>query len=176
MRRRSETRELASARALLPDFIPPELATLLDKPPEGSAWLHEIKFDGYRTAAGIEGGKVGLLTRTGLDWTARFRPIATALASLPVKTAYLDGAVLGPDSVTSFATLLLAMSLPEAAAGDLSLDLVREWGRGSNVRVRYRGDEPSPGAEVAQAAPASPGTPGGLGHSHPASSDTRASR
>jgi bifunctional non-homologous end joining protein LigD len=72
----------------------------VDNAPEGDAWLHEIKLDGYRTAARIEGGKVRLLTRTGLDWTARFRPIAAALASLPVKTAYLDGevAVLGPDS------------------------------------------------------------------------------
>jgi hypothetical protein len=68
---------------------------------------------------------------------------------LPVKTAYLDAevAVLGPDGVTSFATLPLAMSLPEAAAGDLNLDLLREWGRGSNVRVRYSGDEPSPGIQ-----------------------------
>jgi bifunctional non-homologous end joining protein LigD len=106
--------------------------TLVDNAPEGDAWRHEIKLDGYRTAARIEGGKVCRLTRTGLDWTARFQPIATALASLPVKTAYLDGevAVLGPDGITSFATLPLAMSLPEAAAGDLNLDLLREWRRG----------------------------------------------
>ena len=59
-------------RAALPNFVPPELATLVDKVPEGDAWLHEIKLDGYRTAARIEGGKVRLLNRTGLDWTARF--------------------------------------------------------------------------------------------------------
>jgi bifunctional non-homologous end joining protein LigD len=101
----------------LPDFSRPELATLLDQPPEGSAWVHEIKLDGYRTAARIEGGKVWLLTRTGLDWTARFRPIATALASLPVKTAYLDGevAILGPDGLTSFAALQDALSKGLAA-------------------------------------------------------------
>jgi bifunctional non-homologous end joining protein LigD len=67
----------------LPDFVPPELATLAGKVPEGDRWLHEIKLDGYRTAARIEGGQVRLLTRTGLDWTARFRSIAAALASLP---------------------------------------------------------------------------------------------
>ena len=52
------------------------------------------------------------MTRTGLDWTARFRPIAAALAGLPVTTAYLDGeiAVLGPDGVTSFAALQDALS------------------------------------------------------------------
>jgi bifunctional non-homologous end joining protein LigD len=57
-----------------------------------------------------------MLTRSGLDWTARFRPIATALAALPVH-AYLDGeiAVLGDDGVTSFAALQDALSRSEAA-------------------------------------------------------------
>jgi hypothetical protein len=64
----------------LPSFVSPELATLVNQPLEGGAWLHEIKLDGYRTGVRIERGKVRLLTRTGLDWTARFRPIATALA------------------------------------------------------------------------------------------------
>ena len=49
--------------------------------PEGDSWLHEIKLDGYRTAPRIEGGKVRLLTCTGLDWTAWFRPFATARSS-----------------------------------------------------------------------------------------------
>ena len=104
-------------RAALPKFIPPELATLVGNAPDGDAWFHEIKLDGYRTAARIEGGKVRLLAHTGLDWTARFRPIATALASLPVKTAYLDGevAVHGPDGVTSFAALQDALSKGGAA-------------------------------------------------------------
>jgi bifunctional non-homologous end joining protein LigD len=106
-------------RAVLPDFIPPELATLADNAPEGDSWLHEIKLDGYRTAARVEGGQVRLLTRTSLDWTARFRPIATALASLPVKTAYRDCevAVLGPDGVTSFAALQDVLS--KGHSGDL---------------------------------------------------------
>ena len=96
-----------SQSAALPDFIPPELATLVDKAAVGDGWLHEIKLDGYRTAARVEDGKARMLTRSGLDWTARFRPIAAALGALPVRAAYLDGeiAVLGADSVTSFAAL-----------------------------------------------------------------------
>jgi ATP-dependent DNA ligase len=35
-------------------------------------WLREIKFDGYRMAARIDSGKVQLLTRSGLDWTAKY--------------------------------------------------------------------------------------------------------
>ncbi|MPZ32987.1 MAG: hypothetical protein GEV13_18680 [Rhodospirillales bacterium] len=33
----------------------------------GGGWLHEIKYDGYRMQARIDGGQVKLLTRTGLD-------------------------------------------------------------------------------------------------------------
>jgi bifunctional non-homologous end joining protein LigD len=90
---------LLAAHYPIPTFIPPELVTLVDKAPEGDGWLHEIKLDGCGTAGRLEGGMVCLLTRTDLDWTARFRPIATALVSLPAKAAYLDGevAVVGPD-------------------------------------------------------------------------------
>jgi len=52
----------SQGRATLPNFISPELATLVGNAPEGDSWLHEIKFDGYRTATRIEGGKVRLLT------------------------------------------------------------------------------------------------------------------
>jgi bifunctional non-homologous end joining protein LigD len=79
--------------APLPDFIAPQLAELVDRAPEGDAWLHEVKIDGYRTGARIERGKVQMLTRHGNDWTARFRPIAAILAELPVKTAYVDGEI-----------------------------------------------------------------------------------
>jgi bifunctional non-homologous end joining protein LigD len=91
----------------LPDFIEPELATLVERAPEGDAWVHEIKLDGYRTLARIKRGKVRLFTRHALDWTARYGPIPVTLASLPVKTAYLDGEVVVLDAkgVSSFAAL-----------------------------------------------------------------------
>ena len=47
--------------------------------PDGDDWLHEIKFDGYRTLARIEGGAARLLTRTGLDWTDRYGHLARAV-------------------------------------------------------------------------------------------------
>ena len=60
-------------------------------PPRGDAWVHEIKFDGYRLEAQVRGGKAKLLTRGGQDWTDRFGPVAEALAALPARTAILDG-------------------------------------------------------------------------------------
>jgi bifunctional non-homologous end joining protein LigD len=76
----------------LPDFVPLELASLTQKAPSGSRWIHEIKFDGYRLEARIETGKVKLLTRTGLDWTGQFgERIIEALRNLPVEAALIDG-------------------------------------------------------------------------------------
>jgi DNA ligase D-like protein (predicted ligase) len=81
----------------LPQFVPPQLSQLVEKPPSGAQWVHEIKLDGYRMAARIDNGRAQLLTRTGLDWTAKYPGAAAALANLNVKTAYLDGELCGVD-------------------------------------------------------------------------------
>jgi bifunctional non-homologous end joining protein LigD len=87
------TRRLPRAdQVVLPDFVPPALATLAKAPPAGAAWVHEIKFDGYRLQARLAGGTVTLLTRTGLDWTERFRgPVVAAFERLAVEAALIDG-------------------------------------------------------------------------------------
>ena len=77
------TRSLAGIRraetTALPSWIKPQLTKLVDKPPEGPEWLHEIKFDGYRMHARLDRGEFRLLTRTGLDWTHKYPTIAAAL-------------------------------------------------------------------------------------------------
>jgi bifunctional non-homologous end joining protein LigD len=90
-----------------PDFIAPQLALEATSPPASGEWLHELKLDGYRVQARKSGGAVTLLTRKGLDWTNRMKPVAEAVAALPVHTATLDGevVVLGPDGNSSFADL-----------------------------------------------------------------------
>src|SRR5579875_3217981 len=105
-------------KAKLPDFVPPTLATLVDRPPSGENWLHEIKVDGYRIFARRRDGKVALLTRTGLDWTGRFKPIADAVAKLPGGDLALDGevAVLDQNGGSSFAALQDALSRGETKA------------------------------------------------------------
>ena len=94
----------------LPQWIPPQLAQLVEKAPSGAQWLHEIKLDGFRMAARIERGEVKLLTRTGLDWSARYPGMSTALAAVRAKTAYLDGELcgVGTDGLPSFAEMQAA--------------------------------------------------------------------
>ena len=85
-------------------WIEPQPSKLAAKAPTGPQWVHKIKFDGYRMAARIEKGQVKLLTRSGLDWTAKYPAMTAAFAQLKVNTAYLDGELCGvrPDGVTSF--------------------------------------------------------------------------
>lgn len=94
----------------LPAFIPPQLATLVDKMPEGKNWVHEIKFDGYRTLARID-DSVRMQTRTGLDWTHKFKAIARELKKLN-KTAILDGEIvaLNKGGQSSFMELQKALT------------------------------------------------------------------
>jgi DNA ligase D-like protein (predicted ligase) len=87
-----------------PHWLPPQLCQLVEVAPSGPQWLHEIKLDGFRMAARIEGKQVQLLTRTGLDWSAKYPAIVAALAKVPVKTAFLDGELcgIGEDGLPSF--------------------------------------------------------------------------
>lgn len=102
----------------LPPYIAPQLALLVDRPPPGDDWLHELKYDGYRILARIEDGHARLLSRNRKDWTLRFPIVARAVAALPLRSAWIDGeiAVVLHDGTTSFAALQNAGSLPEGAA------------------------------------------------------------
>ena len=91
--------KLTGARkAILPPFVEPSLATLVPRPPSGEGWLHEIKHDGYRIQARLDGGKLKLLTRKGLDWTKRFPTVAEAVKGLRCKAALLDGEIVVQDA------------------------------------------------------------------------------
>ncbi|WP_422419401.1 DNA ligase D [Pseudomonas sp. GZD-222] len=88
---KAATKALSGAKkAALPATLKPELATLVESPPEGD-WRYEVKFDGYRILARIEHGKVRLFTRNGHDWTAKLPRQAKALARLELQSAWLDG-------------------------------------------------------------------------------------
>ena len=88
-------------------FTPPALATLVDAVPTGDGWMHEVKYDGYRLQAVIDRGRCRLLTRSGLDWTAKFAGLAQACEGLPVDRAILDGeaVVRTAAGITSFQRL-----------------------------------------------------------------------
>jgi len=93
-----------------PPFIAPQLCVLVERPPSGDNWIHEIKFDGYRVQMRIENGDVTLKTRKGLDWTPKFGAIAKAARALP--DGIVDGEIVALDHRGSpdFAGLQAALS------------------------------------------------------------------
>ncbi|HUE63157.1 MAG TPA: DNA ligase D [Rhizomicrobium sp.] len=94
----------------LPHFFEPQLAQLVEQPPSGPGWVHEVKFDGYRMQLHVEKGKARLLTRKGLNWTPKFSAIARAAVKLP--DCILDGEVCALDhnGAPDFAALQAALS------------------------------------------------------------------
>ena len=102
----------APVQGPLPDQQKPQLATLVEEPPEGDEWLSEVKFDGYRLLVRKHGRDVRLITRNGLDWSAKLPDIARAVARLKPDRLLLDGELvaLRPDGLSSFAALQAALS------------------------------------------------------------------
>ncbi|HLX28936.1 MAG TPA: DNA ligase D [Casimicrobiaceae bacterium] len=112
--------KVAGARkAAQPETMEAELATLVERPPSGDQWLHEIKYDGYRMLARVADGKCRIVSRTGKDWTASFPTIADATARLPIAAAWIDGEIVVMDAKgrTSFQALQNVLS--EGASGKL---------------------------------------------------------
>lgn len=79
------------------DIKGPELATLMNEPPVGENWIHEIKFDGYRTFCRKDKNHVKLLTRSGLDWSHKYKNLQTECEKLPVDSIVMDGEVVWLD-------------------------------------------------------------------------------
>ncbi len=94
----------------MPDFVAPQLTRVVETPPGGADWVHEVKLDGYRMQLRVEGGKARLRTRTGLDWSERFAAIVKEGAGLP--DCMLDGEVVALDreGASNFAALQAALS------------------------------------------------------------------
>jgi bifunctional non-homologous end joining protein LigD len=84
--------------APFPAFIEPALATLRTTVPHGRSYVHEAKLDGYRVQAHLQDGRVTLYTRSGLDWTKRFPPIAADIGRLPAAKLVVDGEIVSTDA------------------------------------------------------------------------------
>jgi bifunctional non-homologous end joining protein LigD len=124
---RIDPKKITGARKTpIPEFLPPQLATLVEKPPSGDAWLHELKFDGYRMQCYLSRGKAKFLSRSGKDWTAKFPNVAAALKTLPVTTAILDGEIVIQDKGgrSSFQALQQSMKTRSSAFVFQIFDLI----------------------------------------------------
>jgi bifunctional non-homologous end joining protein LigD len=81
----------------LPTLLEPQLCTLVEQPPSGADWLHEIKYDGWRLLARKQGDEVRLYTRGGVEWSQRLPLLVESVRSLNITSAWLDGEIVHLD-------------------------------------------------------------------------------
>lgn len=105
--KRSNRRDSESTPLPPLKFIETMQPKLVDLPPAGGDWLHEIKYDGYRIQLHIDGGRVTTYTRNGHDWTSKFPSIARDAHAIPAARAIIDGeiCVQNERGVTDFGAL-----------------------------------------------------------------------
>ncbi|TGS47520.1 MULTISPECIES: ATP-dependent DNA ligase [unclassified Mesorhizobium] len=107
-------------------FIEPLMPTLVEKPPEAEGWIHEVKFDGYRSQIIKDKDGVRIFTRRGLDWTAKYRDLAKAAGDLDVDGAIIDGEiiVLNDAGLSDFGALRKAITRRQHELYFVAFDLL----------------------------------------------------
>jgi bifunctional non-homologous end joining protein LigD len=113
-----------------PPFEEPQLATLVDEVPTGSAWIHEYKYDGYRLLLSVGEGVATAWTRKGLDWSDKFKALVKAAARLPAG-CLIDGEAVAIDAKGKPSFQLLQATLKEQRGANLvfyAFDLLMDGG------------------------------------------------
>jgi bifunctional non-homologous end joining protein LigD len=105
--KRQPKRAKYGKKSALPQFITPQLATLVTEPPRTGAWLYEVKHDGYRMLCRCAKKDARLFTRSGKDWTSKLPQLAAQLRKQKLAGSWLDGeiVVLREDGRASFQAL-----------------------------------------------------------------------
>ena len=148
-------------------FVPPMLPTLVDEPPEGSEWIHEIKYDGWRCQIVIDADGTRVFTRNGHNYTAKLPPIAKAAAELPAFNAIIDGELIlpGADAKPDFGGLKAAITAAPGKLAFVAFDLLHWNGKSflerpltsrrkalwslvepASGRIQFSGEHGGPGA------------------------------
>ena len=107
---RRARKRLRDTPVSLPAFIPPQLAVSVEHPPVGDGWGHEVKFDGYRLQLNNHAGDVTVMTRSGLDWTAKFPEIAEAMRRFEDTIIDGEAVAFNQGNVPDFGSLQAALS------------------------------------------------------------------
>ncbi|MBG1233397.1 DNA ligase D [Aestuariivirga litoralis] len=105
-------------------FVKPMLCKLVDAPPDGAAWLHEDKYDGYRIQIVKNGDTIRLYSREGLDWTEKFPSITKSAAKLKAVSAIIDGeaVVFNKSKVSDFGQFVAALKESPAQIEYMAFD------------------------------------------------------
>ncbi len=88
---------MGARKASMPTVIHPMLATLVEEPFDNPQWLFEIKWDGYRSLAFLDGEKARLVSRNQNDMTSQYPELRDLPNYVRARTAVLDGEIVALD-------------------------------------------------------------------------------
>jgi bifunctional non-homologous end joining protein LigD len=120
------------SKTKMPEKVKPMLATLVNEPFDDPDWSYEVKWDGYRALAYVNGGNIELTSRNNKSFTEKYYPLAAVMQEWTIN-AVLDGEILviGKDGKANFGAL---QNWRSEADGDLvyyAFDIL--WYEGKNL-------------------------------------------
>jgi bifunctional non-homologous end joining protein LigD len=97
---------VSGKKAAFPKDLQPMLATLVDQPFDDAGWQYEIKWDGYRTVAYCNKGKIELRSRNNKSFNEKFYPVYDALKGSRLNAVF-DGEIIvsGESGISHFGNL-----------------------------------------------------------------------
>jgi bifunctional non-homologous end joining protein LigD len=141
------------------------LAQSADRLPTGRAWTYEVKWDGYRTLAVKDRGRVTLLSRNHKHLTRDYPSVGAAVLALSAPSFVLDGEIVALDSAgrPSFQALqhraMRGLTLVYVAFDALTIDgesLLHEPLSARRTRLRGVLADASPTVILSEPLPGSP--------------------
>jgi bifunctional non-homologous end joining protein LigD len=93
LRREKITMPKGAVEAPMPGFFTPMLATIANKPPAGSSWVYEIKWDGIRALSFIEDQQVRIFTRNGNRCDSQYPELLTLPHFVSADSAIVDAEI-----------------------------------------------------------------------------------
>ena len=85
-------------KAAMPSRLEPMLSTIADRPFSDPNWLFEIKWDGVRALAWIDGGALTLRSRNAIDITQRYPELASLSDAFAARQVIVDGEIVALDA------------------------------------------------------------------------------
>ncbi|MEO5936205.1 MAG: non-homologous end-joining DNA ligase, partial [Terriglobales bacterium] len=110
-----------ATKTAMPTKLEPMMAFASSSLPSGPEWIYEVKWDGVRALAFVEGKKVKLIGRSGKTMDEQYPELTAIAEQLNAKSAVMDGEIVAFDAqgVPSFADIQPRISATRKSVGPL---------------------------------------------------------
>ena len=114
----------------MPTSVKPMLCTLIKEAFTKPGWIHEVKWDGYRVLAFKNKTKVTLRSRSGIDYSDRYKVVYDAIKKLEGNFV-IDGEVVAFNEAGDISFDTVQKANPDARVAYYVFDIV--WYQGKHI-------------------------------------------